>query len=191
MKKVFLVLAVASMVMLVGCKGKQKQQQVAEEPQTETKAERPTPEEATLIHAGDVAPEFTVTLTDGKQVTLSKEKGKVVLINFWATWCPHCVRELNTANEKIVDRFKGKDFVFLPISRQEERDVVVKFAEEKGYKFTPGLDPDRSIYSLFASDYIPRNIVVDKEGNVAWATVGYDEEDFGKMLDLIDELIKK
>ena len=64
-------------------------------------------EATTLIHAGDVAPDFSVEMLDGSTVTLSKFKGKVVLISFWATWCPPCRQELSHMQEGVIDRFAG------------------------------------------------------------------------------------
>ena len=118
----------------------------------------------TLVKVGDKAADFTVEMLDGKQITLSKLKGKVVLVNFWATWCPPCREELKHVQKEIIDRFKGKDFVFLPISRGEKKATVEAFREKNGYTFAMGLDPKQSIFKLFASNYIPRNFLIGKDG---------------------------
>lgn len=78
-------------------------------------------ETTTLVKEGMQAPDFTVTMFDGTTQTLSALKGKVVLVNFWATWCPPCREELKRVQADIVDRFAGQEFVFIPISRAEER----------------------------------------------------------------------
>ena len=67
----------------------------------------------TLINKGDKAPDFTVEMVSGEQLTLSKLKGKVVVVNFWATWCPPCRQELKVVEKQLIERFKGKDFVLL------------------------------------------------------------------------------
>ena len=133
-------------------------------------------ESTTLIHAGDVAPDFTVEMLDGSRITLSELRGKVVLVNFWATWCPPCRQEMSHMQEGVIDRFAGSDLVVLPISRGEKRETVEKFIEKMGYGFPVGLDTDQSIYSKYASNYVPRSVVINREGEVVYVAVGYDEQ---------------
>lgn len=132
--------------------------------------------ETTLINAGDVAPDFTVEMLDGKKVTLSAQRGKVVLISFWATWCPPCRLELSHMQKDVIDRFAGEDLVVLPISRGETRQKVEEYITKMGYTFPIGLDPDQSIYRKYALNYIPRSILVGRDGVVAYVGVGYDEQ---------------
>lgn len=144
----------------------------------------------TLVKVGDKAADFTVEMLDGKQITLSKLKGKVVLVNFWATWCPPCREELKHVQKEIIDRFKGKDFVFLPISRGEKKATVEAFREKAGYTFPMGLDPKQSIFKLFASNYIPRNFLIGKDGKIVYLSVGYDEKEFKELISAIDNALK-
>ena len=145
---------------------------------------------STLINQGDKAPDFTVEMVNGEQITLSKLKGKVVLINFWATWCPPCRQELTHVQKEIIDHFKGQDFVFLPISRGEKKDVVMAFREKQGYTFPMGLDPKQEIYKKYASNYIPRNFVVDKNGKVIYVSVGFEPAEFATMIKTIEAALK-
>ena len=135
-------------------------------------------ESTTLVKAGDKAPDFTVELFDGTKTSLAELKGKVVLLNFWATWCPPCRQELTRVQKDIIDRFAGRNFVFLPISRGEKREDVAAFREKMGYTFPMGLDPSQAIYDRYASNYIPRNFLIGADGKVMLATVGYDAEEF-------------
>lgn len=144
-------------------------------------------ESTTLIHAGDVAPDFTVEALKGGTVTLSEFKGKVVLVSFWATWCPPCRQELSHMQEGVIDRFAGRDLVVLPISRGEKRETVASFIEKTGYTFPVYLDCDQTAYRKYASNYIPRSVVVDRKGNVVYVAVGYDEQ----VAREIDEAITK
>ena len=147
-------------------------------------------EKTTLIHAGDVAPDFTVQMLDGSRITLSDLRGKVVLINFWATWCPPCRQEMSHLQKDVIDRFAGKDVVVLPISRGEERKTVENFLDKMGYTFPVGLDGDQSIYKKYASNYIPRSVVVGKDGKVVYVGVGYDEEIAKAIDNAITEALK-
>lgn len=129
----------------------------------------------TLIIEGDKAPDFTVEMLDGSKVKLSSLRGKVVLINFWATWCPPCRQEMAHLQEGVIDHFAGRDVVVLPISRGEDRATVESFIKKMGYTFPVGLDSDQSIYRKYASNYVPRSVVIDRNGKVVYAIAGYDE----------------
>lgn len=150
----------------------------------------PDIEGTTLVKAGMEAPDFSVELFDGGTLTLSELKGKVVWLNFWATWCPPCRAELKRVQTDIVDHFAGQEFLFLPISRQDTREQVAAFREQNGYTFTMGLDPDRAIYDRFASNYIPRNFLIDQQGRVVMTSVGYEPEEFEAMIRKAEELLK-
>lgn len=145
----------------------------------------------TLVKEGMQAPDFTVTMFDGSTLTLSEQKGKVVLVNFWATWCPPCRQELARVQNDIVDRFADQPFVFIPISRAEEMQTVAAFREQMGYTFPMGLDPERKIYDLYASNFIPRNFLIDGEGKVVVASVGYEPEEFDALIQKIEEMLKQ
>ena len=134
---------------------------------------------ATLAGEGAEAPDFTVEMIDGSKVALSELRGKVVLLNFWATWCPPCREDVQ---QQVIDRFAGEEFVFLPISRGEERAAVEAFRAKTGYAFPMGLDTDETIYKRYATRFIPRNFLIDRTGRVVKATVGYDDEEFAELL---------
>lgn len=147
-------------------------------------------EATTLIHAGDMAPDFTVEMLDGSKVTLSELRGKVVLVGFWATWCPPCRQELSHMQKDVIDRFAGKDLVVLPISRGEKRKTVEEYIAKMGYTFPIGLDGDQSIYRKYASNYIPRSFVVGRDGKVVYVAVGYDEQIAKEIDAAISEALK-
>ena len=146
---------------------------------------------ATLVRAGDAAPDFTVSLFDGGSVRLSDLRGKTVLVNFWATWCPPCREELTRVQAELIDRFEGRDFVFLPISRGETRETVARFREQTGYRFPMGLDPEQTIYNMYATNFIPRNFLVGPDGRVIVATTGYEPEEFDALVETIRKSLDK
>lgn len=162
---------------------------------TASRAEYPSQQDdiaaTTLINAGDVAPDFTVEMLDGKKVTLSQLRGKVVLVSFWATWCPPCRLELSHMQEDVIDRFAGQDVVVLPISRGEERAKVEGYIKKMGYTFPIGLDTTQDIYRKYASNYIPRSVVVGRDGVVAYVGVGYDEQIAKEIENAIVEALAK
>ena len=147
-------------------------------------------EKETLVKVGDDVPEFVVEMFDGQKINIKDLKGKIVLINFWATWCPPCQEELKRVQKEILDRFKGKDFVFLAISREESKEQVKKFRERNGYTFPMGLDQERKIYSKIATATIPRNFIIDKKGKIVEIEVGYTKEAFAKMIEKLEKLLK-
>ena len=170
---------IAVILLLPGCGCRNARKSV------ETKTEA-----TTLVGAGETAPGFTVELTDGSRLSLEELRGKVVLLNFWATWCPPCRQELTRVQKEIIDRFAGKPFVFLPVSRGEKREAVEAFREKTGYTFLMGLDSTRTVYDRYATDYIPRNFLIDKQGKVILATVGYDDEEFDALIRTIEKTLE-
>jgi thiol-disulfide isomerase/thioredoxin len=129
-------------------------------------------------------------MLDGEEVSIDSLRGKTVLINFWATWCPPCNEEMTRVEAEIVERFAGEEFVFLPISRGEKPEVVSAWRTKKGYKFDVGLDIATEIFPQFARTYIPRNYLIDPDGTIVYYEVGYEPELFDELVTKIDETIQ-
>ncbi|TSA28839.1 MAG: TlpA family protein disulfide reductase [Ignavibacteriales bacterium] len=147
-------------------------------------------ESTTLLKVGNNLPSFTTQSLSGKTFSSDELKGKVVLINFWATWCPPCKAELPLLQKNICEKINNKNFFVLAISRGEAIDTVKKFINKFNYTFPVYLDKDTKVYKLFASKYIPRNFVISKNGKVKMATVGFNKEEFEKMIRLIEKELK-
>ena len=145
----------------------------------------------TLVEVGQQIPEFSVKMFDGTTIDIKQLQGKTVLLNFWATWCPPCRQELARVQKDIIDRFQGKDFVFLPISREDTFEKIKTFREQNGYTFPMGMDTDRKIFSLFALDGIPRNFIIDKNGKIVYMETGYSEKSFEELIKEIEKTLKK
>ncbi|MFZ0313110.1 MAG: TlpA disulfide reductase family protein [Candidatus Korobacteraceae bacterium] len=109
--------------------------------------------------------DFTLTDLQGKNWTLKDLRGKVVLVNFWATWCPPCRKEMPDL-EALYNRFKGQGFVILAISEDEETNKVPPFIAERKISYPILLDPGQKVNKLFQVDGIPKSFVYDREGKL-------------------------
>ena len=121
------------------------------------------------------APDFQLRDIYKKEVSLSDYKGKVVLVNFWATWCQPCLVELPHLQE-IYTELKDKDFVVLSISVDAPRDVskVKPLVKTRGLEFPVLLDSSSSVLSVYnPSQALPYNVLIDQEGKVVWTKEAY------------------
>lgn len=147
--------------------------------------------EGNIVEIGEKAPNFTVTI-DGKPTQLSDLKGKVVLINFFATWCGPCMIELPILQKKVFDKYKEKDnFSLIILGRGHTEAEMQKFVNSKNYTMPFYPDFDKSIYNLYASKLIPRNYIIDENGIVVFASIGYNPEEFEQMTNFLDKLVTK
>lgn len=122
------------------------------------------------IKEGVQAPDFTGELIDGTSITLSELQGKPVIINFWATWCGPCVKEM-PAFERLKDDF-GDKIGIIAVNCGDDARTVKDFMEENGYTFPVVLDEEYSISMLYPTNSIPYTVVVDAEGRVTHISTG-------------------
>ena len=122
------------------------------------------------IKEGVAAPDFTGELIDGTSITLSELQGKPVIINFWATWCGPCVKEM-PAFERLKDDF-GDKIGIIAVNCGDDAGTVKDFVEENGYTFPVVLDEEYSISMLYPTNSIPYTVVLDAEGKVTHISTG-------------------
>jgi peroxiredoxin len=146
---------------------------------------------ATLTKIGDKAPVFTFKTIDGKKVDLSMLHGKIIMINFFATWCGPCNQELPVLQKNIWDKYKNNpDFALVIIGREHNEQEVRDFVTKKNFTMPFAPDPDREIFKLYATQNIPRNIIIGRDGKIIFQSVGYSEEEFKKLEALLADKIK-
>lgn len=149
-------------------------------------------DEFTLAKEGDKAPDFTWETKEGKTIKLSELKGKVVWINFFATWCPPCRQELPHLQKEVYDKYKNnKDFVLLIFGREHSWEEINKFTKEQNFTMPFYPDKERKIFSMYANQNIPRNFIIDKEGKIAVSSTGFNEADFNAICSKTEELLHK
>ena len=118
----------------------------------------------------DLAPDFTAELVGGGSFSLSENRGKVVLINIWATWCGPCVEEM-PAFEKLNGEY-GDDVKIICVNYKKKKKSVDRFVSENGYTFPVAYDEDGAINGLYPTDGIPYTLVIGKDGKVKNSYVG-------------------
>ena len=141
-----------------------------------------------IVKVGDKMPAFTFK-TESGNVSSSSLKGKVVMLNFFATWCPPCRKELPHVEEKIWEKYKSNsDFKLMVIGREHTLEEISDFSEGK---YTMPFFPDegREIFALFAENSIPRNYIINREGEIVYASVGFSDESFGELLKVLSSLL--
>ena len=139
-----------------------------------------------FVKVGDKSIDFSVQMIDGKLMKLSELKGKVVLLNFWATWCPPCVAEMPSI-QKLYDDYKDKvEFVFVS---NEDWTTIDTFYKDKGYDL-PTYNILSKVPDQLVSNSIPATFVIDKNGVIVVDKKGPADWNSHKIRSLLDELLQ-
>jgi peroxiredoxin len=124
------------------------------------------------IQPGVEAPLFTYPDLNGKEVSLADHRGKVVVVNVWATWCPPCRQEMPSM-QKLYEKFKGENFEILAVSIDSEgSEAVTPFMRKMNLTFPALLDPGETIRSLYGITGVPESFIIDKKGIVLEKIIG-------------------
>lgn len=137
------------------------------------------------VSVGNKAKNFEVELLSGEKVKLSDYFGKPIFLNFWATWCGPCIREMPDI-QKIKDEY-GDKVIILAVNAGELKDDVKKFIDKTQYTFNIGIDEKGDVLDLYDSMYIPLSLFIDEKGVIKERRTGtLPEED---MRSLVESLI--
>ena len=118
------------------------------------------------------APDFTLSGLNGELISLSDLKGKVVLVNVWATWCPSCIYEMPSM-EKLYQQFKSENFKILAVSIDSlGAKAVVPFMKKHNLTFQALIDPAGTIRTAYGINSIPQSFIIDKQGNIIKKIIG-------------------
>jgi peroxiredoxin len=145
------------------------------------------------VKIGQQVPDFSMTTTAGKTVRMADLRGKVVMLQFTASWCSVCRKEMPHIEAEIWLKYKqNPEFALYGIDLDEPRETVEKFAGQIPITYPLALDPKGGIFCRFAEKEagVTRNVIVDKNGKIVYMTRLYKEEEFQEMKKVIAALLK-
>ena len=156
-------------------------------------AELPSPElshELNRLEPPVTAPGFSLTDMDGEQHTLDDYRGKVIMLNLWATWCPPCLREIPSM-ESIFQDLKDKGFVVLAVNQFETPDHVFAYMGQLSvYPTFPVLfDRDSQVSELYGVKGLPTTLLINKQGQVVYRALGGRDFDHPRVRAIVNQLL--
>jgi peroxiredoxin len=136
------------------------------------------------------APDFTLRSTEGRNLRLQEQRGQVVLINFWASWCGPCKQELPHLN-RLHDKYRSAGFVMLGVNIDDDAKLGAATAARWGIKFPVLLDADKAVTRQYDLGAMPATVLVDRDGRVRYLHRGYREGTEEAYERQIRELVKE
>jgi peroxiredoxin len=140
-----------------------------------------------LVKVGDMAPDFEARLTDGTLFKLSENRGKVVMLQFTASWCGVCREEMPHIQKLIWESLRNKDFVVIGVDYKEDKLKSKQFASDMKISYPLAIDSIGEIFHRFAQKGagVTRNVIIDKNGKIIFLTRLFKMDEFLDMKDLI------
>jgi len=136
-----------------------------------------------LVKVGDQSPDFLINEAGGKSYKLSDLKGRVVMLQFTASWCSVCRQEMPFIEKEIWKQWKESGLAVIGIDRDEPLEKVLKFKKDIGITYPLALDPGADIFGLYALKEagVTRNVIIDRTGKIVFLTRLFDREEFDLM----------
>ena len=141
------------------------------------------------IEVGDDAPDFHLTSDAGQAIQLQDFRGKFLVLNFWATWCPPCLEELPSLN-RFHERFAHKGVVVLGVSIDEDGDTYREFLKRAGIGFLTARDPSRRVMHRYGTYKVPETYFVDRNGKVVQKIVNSRDWTDPQLVADVEQLMK-
>ncbi len=141
------------------------------------------------VSVGDAAPEFQLTADNGQPVGLKNFRGRFLVLNFWATWCPPCVEEMPSLNE-FHRQFASRGVVVLGISVDKDVAAYHQFLGKAGVQFQTLRDPERRVSRLYGTFKYPETYFIDRQGKVVQKIIGKAEWTDPRMTEYMNDLLK-
>jgi peroxiredoxin len=126
------------------------------------------------VQPAATAPDFTLRSMDGPNMRLAEQRGRVVMVNFWATWCGPCRQEMPHLN-KLYDKYRDSGFVLLGVNIDDNASKATDLATKLGLRFPVLLDTDKTVTRLYDMGSMPATVLIDREGKVRHLHRGYRE----------------
>ncbi len=143
------------------------------------------------VHAvseGQVAPSFTLTGANGKTVSLDQYKGKVVYLDFWASWCGPCKESLPFMNE-LYERYNVKGLAVLAVNVDKSRDPALQMMSKVGAKFAVAFDPEGKVPAAYALPTMPTSFLIGKDGKVNLVHKGFRSDNKAEIFLAVEKLL--
>ncbi len=149
------------------------------------------PDRGYIVNVGDKAPDVTLPMINGDTIQLSDLQDKIIVLQFTASWCPVCRKEMPHLEKEVWQRFKDNNFILIGVDYDEPLAKVIAFKKQMKVTYPFSLDPDADIFAKFARKKagVTRNIVIDKTGTIVYLTRLYDTKEFNGMVNKIEELL--
>jgi peroxiredoxin len=147
-----------------------------------------------IVKVGDQAPDdFELVLQDGKKTSLKELRGKIVILQFTASWCKVCREEMPYLERDVWQAYKNKDVVLIGVDRNEPLATVQKFHKDISISYPLALDSGAVIFQKYADKKagVTRNVVIDRNGKIRFLTRLYDKDEFASLVKEIDILSKE